>query len=275
MTSSDVWHADHDDLERFLDGRVGAVFAASLEAHVLACESCRAQLNAMAFEPEVEARWTGVRSRIEDPAPGAVEAFLRRLGLSQEATSLLAAVPSLRAGWLLGVGISVAFAGLASLLSADLGLTLFLLVAPLAPVAGVAAAFGGDADPSHEIVTTTPFSAGRLLSLRTLAVLASSVPLAVAVGLLLPTPAWVAVAWLGPALAGVTATLALAPVAGLTVSSAVVGVAWTSAVVAADRASDPMALVGTASQLVCVLVIVVASAALLHQRSYDPLGRLS
>ena len=33
----------------------------------------------------------------------------------------------------------------------DGGLALFLLVAPLAPVAGVAASFGGDADPAHEL----------------------------------------------------------------------------------------------------------------------------
>ena len=80
MTGVDAWHADQDDLERFLDGRIGAVAAASLETHVIACEECRTRLNDLAFEPVVDERWAGVRAAIETPRPGVVERAMRALG---------------------------------------------------------------------------------------------------------------------------------------------------------------------------------------------------
>ena len=78
------------------------------------------------------------------------------------------------------------FAGGAALFAEDNGLTLFLIVAPLIPVAGVAASFGGDADPAHELVTVTPYSSLQLLLLRTFGVLTTSVPVTVLLGLALP-----------------------------------------------------------------------------------------
>ena len=71
----------------------------------------------------------------------------------------------------------------------------------------MAACFGGDADPAHELITTTPHSAFRLLLLRTLGVLATSIPLTAIVGVALPGPAWLGAAWLLPAVAGVLLTL--------------------------------------------------------------------
>jgi hypothetical protein len=263
MTSDrSAWHADERSLRALVDGSAGPVLAASLEAHLMQCPTCRAQANALAFDEDLETTWSAIRGTVEAPERGVVERLLRRTGLSSDTSRLLAAVPSMRGAWLLGTcGVTV-FAGLAAVLAGDLGVGLFLLVAPLAPVAGVAAGFGGDADPAHEIVVTTPYSAGRLLLLRTAAVLATSCPVAMLVGLALPGPVWLAVAWLSPAAAGIALTLALSPLVGLTTSAASVGGVWSVVSVAVIRGGDPLMLIGPFAQFVSLILVAVSLATL-------------
>ena len=86
----------------------------------------------------------------------------------------------------------------------------------------------------------TPYSATRLLLLRTGGVLATSIPVMVLVGLAMPGPAWLGVAWLTPAAAGVVLTLLLAPLFGSTPTAATLGACWSLAVVSAARVSDPV-----------------------------------
>ena len=74
----------------------------------------------------------------------------------------------------------------------------FLLVAPLVPVLGVAAAYAPNEDPLESLVVTAPYGRTRLILLRTLGVLVSVLPFAIGAGLFVPGPVWVAVAWLGP-----------------------------------------------------------------------------
>jgi hypothetical protein len=260
------WHADPDALQALVDGCLGPVLAASIEAHVMRCDDCRTELNALEFgrvHEDLERVWGGVRNTIEPAAPGMVERSLMRLGFRSEQLLLLSAAPSLRGSWLIGVTVVVLFAGVAATFAGDRGLAFFLLVAPLAPVAGVAMAFGGDADPSQEIVVTTPFSSVRLLLLRTGAVLASCVPIAALVGLLIPGPGWLFLAWLTPAAACVAVTLALSPYVGLTSSATLVGVVWSMFTAAATRShGDPLALVGPTTQWVCTALVVVSASVL-------------
>lgn len=267
------WHADEDALRALVEGSVGQVVAASLEAHVMRCPDCRGRLNTLAFDDPLETTWAAIRDVVEAPSPKLMERLLHRTGFSEETCRLLAAVPAMRGSWVLGVVFALVFAGAASLFGEDVGTSLFLLVAPLAPVVGVAAAFGGDADPSHEIVVTTPYSAGRLLLLRTAAVLVTCAPVGMLVGLALPGPAWLTVAWLSPAAAGVAVTLALSPAIGLTPSATTVGVVWSAVSLAASRAYDPLALVGPASQLVCLSIVVVSVAAILSKSASLDLPR--
>lgn len=254
------WHADEEALRALVDGRIGPVRAVSLESHLMRCETCRGQVNVLAFTDSLEQVWTVIRDEIEAPKPGLVERLMRRIGLSAESGRLLTAVPAMRGGWLLGVIAALVFAGAAAGLAADTGIGLFLLVAPLAPVAGVAAAFGGDADPSHEIVVTTPYSAGRLLLLRTAAVLASSAPVAVLVGWALPAPGWLAVAWLSPAAAAVAVALSVAPAMGLMYSAVSVATVWSVVTITATRVGDPLILVGPVVQTICLTLAVVCAA---------------
>lgn len=259
------WHADSEALRTLLDGSIDPVVAASLESHLMRCADCRGQLNTLAFSDPLEQTWTAIRSEIEAPIRGFAERLLRRFGVSAESGRLLAAVPAMRGGWLLGVTTALIFAGVASAFGTDLGTSMFLVVAPLAPVAGVAAAFGGDADPAHEIVVTTPYSAGRLLLLRTAAVLVTCTPVAMLVGLALPGPGWLTVAWLCPAAAAMAVTLALAPVLGLTAAATSVGVVWSMLCLTISRVYDPLTLVGPLSQFLCLCLVAVCTVAIVSK----------
>ena len=107
---------------------------------------------------------------------------------------------------------------------------LFLLIAPLAPMVGVAAAYGPESDPTHELATAAPYSKPRLVLLRAAAVLAASLPITVAVGLLLPIPTWLAAAWLLPALGFIAVVLAAGTWVDPVYAAAALAVGWVSAV---------------------------------------------
>ncbi|HET6938320.1 MAG TPA: hypothetical protein VFI19_06935, partial [Nocardioides sp.] len=234
-----TWHVDVSVLESYARGRSTPVGGASVEAHLMECRECGAVLRELVPREPLDQAWAAIRAHVEEPRAGAVERLLATLGLSSDPVRLLAAVPAFRGAWLLGVFTVLVFAGGAALLAEDTGLTLFLVIAPLIPVAGVAASFGGDADPAHELVTVTPYSSVRLLLLRTAGVLMTSVPITVLLGLALPGPAWLAVAWLTPAAAGIALTLAVSPYFDTTTTAAVISVVWTSAVLSAHHLGDP------------------------------------
>ena len=100
--------------------------------------------------------------------------------------------------------------------------------------------------------------------------------LTVALGLGLPAPAWLAVAWLTPALAGVSLTLALAPYVGTSTTAAVIGGTWSVAVLTANRLGDPVEVVEPLMQLLLAAVALAALAAvLLRHSTLDLLGRHS
>jgi hypothetical protein len=275
-TNPHGWHADDDALRAYAEGRGLPLASASVEGHLMACAECRTRFAPMmAAEPLTKA-WEAIRSTVEAPRRSAVERLLGRMGVSEETSRLLAAVPAFGEAWLVGMVAVTVFSGVAASFSERFGLAVFLLVAPLAPVAGVSASYGGDADPSYELGTVAPYSALRLLLLRTAGVLALSVPTAVVVGFVLPGPDWLAVAWLTPAVAGVTLCLALSPRLGTTAAAATVGGAWAVTVLVAVRAHSPLAVVDPTMQLVLAGLTVAALGALVQQHSvFDRLGRQS
>jgi hypothetical protein len=274
MHTPSAWHLDDETLRAYADGTPLPVLGPSVEAHLPGCPRCRERFDALVPDASVDLAWRRIRAVVEAPRRSAAERLLHGIGLSAESARLLGAVPALRGAWVLGVLVVTLFAAVAALFAGEVGMTLFLMVAPLAPVAGVASCFGGDADPSHELVTVTPYSALRLLLLRTLGVLATSVPVTVALGLALPGPAWLGIAWLTPAAAGVTLVLVLAPQLGATAPAATIGALWSFAVIAAARVGDPVAVVAPTMQLALLALTLAAGAALvLHYPSLDQLGR--
>ncbi|MFE9834814.1 zf-HC2 domain-containing protein [Streptomyces sp. NPDC005551] len=146
---------------------------------------------------------------------------------------LWAAGPALRGAWA-GAVVLVAVGALALAYGGgfDGARPLLLAVAPVVPVAGVALSYGRHADPLHEIAAASPSGGLRLVLTRTAAVLAVSLPLLTAAGLLLPAggprlpQAPSAAAWLLPGLALTLATLALSGYVGCRAASAVVGAGW-------------------------------------------------
>ena len=207
-TPAQGWHADEQLLARYLRGDAGAALGSSIEAHLVRCAACRTRIAPLVDPAPLRAVWARVEASAEAPRPGVVHRLVRRLGLPDHDALLLAAAPALRAGWLWGTALALAFAAAAAAGGGDRGAVLFLIVAPLAPVAGVAACYGPDFDEAYEPTLAAPYSSARLLLLRSVAVLVTSVPLAVFGGLLLPGSAWAGVTWLTPAAAGVALTLA-------------------------------------------------------------------
>jgi hypothetical protein len=268
-----TWHTDEADLRAYADGASPPVTGASVEAHLMVCADCRDKFAPLMPAAPLEEVWSTIRERVEAPRPGAVEKVLGWLGMSPDSARLLAAVPAFGGAWLLGLLVVTVFACTAAVFSETFGLAMFLLIAPLVPVAGVAAAFGGDADPCHELVTVTPHSALRLLLLRTVGVLVTSTPAVVLVGLALPGSAWLGVSWLAPAAAGATLCLALAPLFGSTTAAAAIGASWSVAVVSTTRLHEPLAVVEPAMQLIFFAIAVVAVIHLLRSHSFDQLGR--
>lgn len=140
--------------------------------------------------------------------PGLIERVLLRCGLPDPVARLLAATPSLRLSWLGAVSLSLVFAVLAAHAGPE-GTLLFLVTAPMLPLAGVAVAYGRGVDPSYEISMAAPMQNSRLLLIRSAAVLASTTMLSGLAAMALPHLDWGAVAWLLPSFALTVGSLAL------------------------------------------------------------------
>ena len=258
--SAQTWHASEEMLRSYARGETGVAVMASVEAHLMRCPACRERL-APEVEAPLEAAWTRVADRINEPRLPLVVRFMRACGLSESDGVLLAAARSLDGAWLLATLAAVVFAAMAAIPSEAQGQALYLLVAPLVPVAGVVAAFASG-DPLMDLTSTTPYAKARLTLLRTVAVVITSVPLSMAIGLAIPGIAWLAFAWLLPALA-----LTLLTLVGMTwwkpePVGVAVALVWV-AVIATARAGDDVAgAVGFELQVVYLVVAALAAIAL-------------
>lgn len=203
------WHADDAILERYAAGALDDARAFSLEAHLLACERCRARTAPLAEHTRLETVWTGLQDLVDAPRPTPVERVLVRLGVREHVARLLAATPSLTVSWLAAVALCLAF-GVVAAHASDRGLAVFLALAPLLPLAGVAAAYGPWLDPTYELGLAAPFRTFGLLLLRSSVVLLTTTALTGAAALALPQLDWRAAAWLLPALGLVLMSVALA-----------------------------------------------------------------
>src|SRR5438445_3428947 len=94
------WHAEADLLQRYADETLDDARAYSLEAHLLRCARCRAELAPTADAAQLDRMWASVVERVDAPAPGLVERGLLEIGVREHAARLLAATPSLRLSWL-------------------------------------------------------------------------------------------------------------------------------------------------------------------------------
>ena len=219
------WHVDHALLTRYADGSISDAAAYSVEAHLTSCERCRRAVAETVEPARSELLWDDIVDRIDQPAAGPVERLLRRAGLPEHLARLLAATPSLRGAWFGAVALTLLLAVVAAHVAPGDGAA-FLLLAPLLPLAGVALAYGRAFDPAAEIALAAPISGLRLVVVRTIAVVGSTVAMALLASALLPRPGWAAVTWLLPALAMSAATVALGTRIDVLRAATGVAVAW-------------------------------------------------
>jgi hypothetical protein len=204
------WHVDGPLLTEYLDGRLPEAPAASVESHVMGCAACREQLARADAAPSHEATWHRLADAVDDAPVSRLEAALEAV-LPSWVVRLIAAAPSLRRSWwAAGIGL-LGFALLASHLGTGvMGTALFVVAAPLLPLAGVALAYAAGDDLVGEVARTTPYPRFRVLLLRTGAVTATTLPVAALLALALPVGVRPATLWLAPALALCALALAFA-----------------------------------------------------------------
>jgi hypothetical protein len=219
-----TWHAPPDVLQRYAGGAVDDVTACSIEAHLEHCAACRGALAASADPVLLEAIWDGVVDRVDQPRAHVIERALRGFGFDPGTARLVAATPALRLAWLAAVGLVTGLVVLACQATGSDGL--FLAIAPLLPLAGVAAAFAPGVEPAGEVGAATPLFGFGLVLRRAELVLGTSFAILLAGALALPGLEARDAAWVLPALALACATVAMAGRAPVVPVAAALGAAW-------------------------------------------------
>jgi hypothetical protein len=198
-----------------------------------------------------------VQAEVVAPVPSPTARLLGRVGFPDATLRLVSATPGLRRSWWLAVSLAVLFAlavADGTRPGAD-SIRVFLTLAPLVPLLGVALAFGPRVDPAHDLVVAAPRDAFRVFLVRAATVLAASVAVLGAATLLLPDGGWHRVAWLLPALATTSAAGALATRIEAKTAAAVVGGTWLLACIVAIRITSAAAAFGLVMQATCLCVV--------------------
>jgi hypothetical protein len=207
-----AWHVDEDDLRAYARGELAAPLLWSADTHLTACAPCRAVLAGVSDAAALDAGWERLDAELDAPRPGWFEGLLVRCGVDDGTARLLAATPVLRRSWL-GAVVTVLLTTFVVAFSAGAAgrPTLFLALAPLLPLAGVALAYGPALDPTYEMAVVAPLHGFRLLMIRTVAVLVVALGTGALASLALPGFELSALAWLLPGLALTASGLALTP----------------------------------------------------------------
>ncbi|PZG01501.1 anti-sigma factor family protein [Micromonospora deserti] len=220
-----TWHASPVLLAAYAAGRAHGADVWSVEAHLIACPQCRAELAAV-LEPTDQELLGNIRDSVVTALPQRRTARIRR------GVGWLRWV--LRPGTLIAVGVAVLGATALDLVAGvgDRDGGVLWLLAPAIPLTGVALAAVGEEDPCWEAILAAPSALLRLVLWRTIAVLMFAVPLASVAGGLRVAVAgqsgWNA-AWLLPCLALTSATLAGGAFIGVERAARCVGLLWCAA----------------------------------------------
>ncbi|CAM3400395.1 zf-HC2 domain-containing protein [Kibdelosporangium persicum] len=218
-------HVPGDLVRRYAHGDDGipADQVWALEAHMELCATCRQVLasHTEGITPLLDTVWAGL-------TPAEAPAKHRRLRVSP-----------LGLPW---IGMTIMVAAVATLLDllAPLDTSLVLLLAPIAPMLGVAASWNKNVDPMHELVAGTPRAGLELVLRRTVSVLVLVIPALVLAGL--PGGASPAL-WLVPSLAFTVGALAFGLLIGVTRAASVLAAVWAVLVVGPGLIRDDLPVV--------------------------------
>lgn len=238
-------------------GGVDEVTAWAVEAHLESCPACRSLL-ADAVSPTTRELVDRVAAAVAAgiaTGPGPVPRGWPRWRTAP-AVRVLPWLAAAAALMLAAVGLERTFENLPSLV---------LLVAPVAPLLPVAAAWSRRTDPAWELVASVPRTGLWLLLRRTLGVLAAVLPLLTVAGWWTGhSPAL----WLLPCLAFTAGSLALGGWLGVDRAALALALAWSAVVVVPSLVGDRLPAVlsgaswpGWAAATVALTVVVFARAA--------------
>ena len=76
-----TWHADTELIAGYIDGRLSPAHAASLEAHLMECDACRAMVSQSMDPARIRRSWQAVETMIDQPHRSMIERLLVRLGV--------------------------------------------------------------------------------------------------------------------------------------------------------------------------------------------------
>ncbi|MFE4056428.1 zf-HC2 domain-containing protein [Streptomyces sp. NPDC059096] len=199
----------------------------ALESHLEGCGNCRERLAAAvaAETPELTSLLGAVRSGLDPLLDEVAPMPYRRWW-----TRLSVWLTPVLAPWLVMPLCLTLIALLLEAAAPDFGeVSPMLLLAPVLPLAGVAASWSRWLDPAHELTAATPRAGLHLLLRRTTCVLALLIPVLLVGG----WAAGVAAAqWLLPALAFAAAALALGSAIGVNRAVVAMGTVWGAAILA-------------------------------------------
>src|SRR5262245_64285605 len=85
-----------------------ALVSASVEAHLLVCEKCRAMVNTRVDTHVLDEVWRGIEDALDAPRPGWVERSLLAAGCSERTGRIVAATTRARWAYLFVVAFNVA-----------------------------------------------------------------------------------------------------------------------------------------------------------------------
>lgn len=221
-----TWHASTEQLHGLANHPelIEQTTAASLEAHLIGCDTCRRDLAAAADPVTIAMSWEALTDRIDQPRRSLVERALVLLGARSGWARLIAATPGLRASGVAGIALVTAAAvAMARGLGAE---GPFLAAAPLVPLAAVAVSFRPGADPIGEASAATPMHGIGLVLRRAVAILAVTFALLGVAALALPNLDSEAAGWVLPALALSVGAIALSTWIRLETAVTVLGGGW-------------------------------------------------
>jgi len=269
MNPAQNWHPTREALQGYADGASHPAQAASVEAHLLTCATCRSAVAPAVSSPRLALIKTRLEDELDAAARPLFERLVGRLGVSEVDRRVLFAAPSLRRAWWLAVLLAVALALLAAG-QPDARADQLLVLAPLLPVITTAVSYAPRHDLMLALTAATPYPAMRLLLLRTVAVALAATLLGAAASAALPVGVTATAIWLLPAAALTAAALALATWVDVSAAAGLCCASWLAAVWVV-RSPDPLVVYDLAGQLISAGVLAVAATVLArHRHRLDP-----
>jgi hypothetical protein len=266
-------------LERYVGGGAGlgadAVWA--VEVHLEGCAGCRDRLGEVVARRSpattllLEQVWTGLAAEVarSPRTPSRRRRLPGRLSRWARWWATPALLP--RLGMTVLVVLAAVGLDLADAAGSGRYPSLVLLLAPVAPLLAVAAAWSRGSDPAYELVVASPRAGLDLVLRRTMVVVLAVIPALVVGGWLVGvSPA----RWLLPCLAFTAGALALGEVVGLQRASTGLALGWAAVVVGPSlvTARPPVLLAAASLPGWAAAIVVVAMVLVVRRGAYTGLA---